>query len=256
MQTHELLFELSHPVRFEITKLLSERPLRLTKIGEHVNANNPEVSRHLDRLKNADLVAKNADGYYSTTMFGRIIFGLLPAISFVAAHPDFFTEHDLSILPPEFMCRLGQLEPCEVVEGFTINFYRLDKMSMKAQERIYTVSKESVTEMSEESMEEFNKVLGKDFFLRFMFPMSQLEDENLMNFVDKSTNPERYFRVVPEAPLFCTICDDEAMIAFLGQNGKTDFSVSFYSKDPGVIKWCEDLLNYLWEIGKPPSEYR
>lgn len=256
MQTHELLFELSHPIRYEILKLLVDSPLRLTKIGERVDANNPEVSRHLERLKNAKIVEKNSDGSYSATTFGEIIFGLMPAISFIAANPDFFMEHDLSHLPPGFLCRLGELKSCEMVEGTTINFYRLDSMSNNARKRIYTVSKESVTEMSEESMEEFKKVLAEDYFLRFMFPVSQLEDENLMLFVDRSDDPERYFRVVPEAPLFCTICDDEAMIAFLGKNGKTDFSVSFYSKDPKVIQWCEDLLNYLYEKGKPVSEYR
>ncbi len=256
METHELLFELSHPVRFEITKLLSERPLRLTKIGEHVDANNPEVSRHLDRLKNADLVDKNKDGYYHTTAFGELLISMIPGISFIARHPKFFLEHDLSLLPIQFRCRLGELETCEVVEGFTINFYRLDEMSKKSERRIYTVSKESVTEMSEESMEEFKNVLVEDFFLRFMFPENQLEDVNLMKFVDNSSDPERFFRVVPEAPLFLTICDDEAMISFLGENGKTDFSVSFYSKEPSVLRWCEDLLNYLWEIGKPPSDYR
>ena len=256
MHTHELLFELSHPIRYEILQLLADEPLRLTKIGEKVDANNPEVSRHLDRLKNAKIVAKNADGYYSATAFGEMIFCLMPAISFIAAHPDFFTEHDLSHLPPGFMSRLGELESCEVVEGTTINFYRMDEMSRKAKKKIYTVSKESVTELSEENMEDFKKVIADDFFLRFMFPESQLEDQNLMKLVNNSPTPERYFRVVPEAPLFCTICDDEAMIAFLGMNGKTDFSVSFYSKDPAVLRWCEDLLNYHWEHGKPPSEYR
>jgi predicted transcriptional regulator len=255
METHELLFELSHPTRYEILKLLVESPLRLTKIGEQVDANNPEVSRHLDRLKNAKIVAKNVDGYYTATTFGEVIFGLMPSISFVAAHPEFFIEHDLSLLPSGFLSRLGELSVCEVVEGFTINFYRLDEMSKKTRERIYTVSKESVTEISEENFAEFKNILADDFFLRFMFPVSQLEDENLMNFVEKSPDPDRYFRVIPEAPLFLTICDDEAMIAFLDKKGKTDFSVSFYSKDPSVIRWCEDLLNTLYEMGKPPSEY-
>jgi len=255
MQTHQLLFELSHPVRFEILHTLAEKPQRLTKIGEQVDANNPEVSRHLDRLKKSNLVDKDKDGYYHTTTFGKLTMSILPFLSFITKHPEFFLEHDLSYLPPEFLCRLGELESCEIVEGFTINFYRLDEMSRKAQKRIYTISKESVTEMSEENMEDFKKTLADDFFLRFMFPTSQLEDENLMKFLDGSPDQDRYHRVVPEAPLFCTICDDEAMIAFLGNNGKTDFSTSFYSKDPVVIKWCEDLLNHLWNNGKLTSEF-
>jgi len=257
MQTYELLFELSHPVRFEITKLLSERPLRLTKIGEHVDANNPEVSRHLDRLKNADLVAKNADGYYSTTSFGRIIFGLLPAISFVAAHPGFFLEHDLSLLPPEFMSRLGELESCDVIEGMIVNVYRLDEISKTSKSRIFTVSNEFISEIKEEQFAEMDQALTGDFEFRYILQESQLEDKNLMKIADHSGSTQNeHFRVIPQVPLFCSICDDEMMIAFLDKKGKVDFSVGFYSKDSKVLRWGEDLLNYLWDRGKLLSEFR
>lgn len=257
MQTHELLFELSHPVRFEITRLLSERPLRLTKIGEKVDANNPEVSRHLDRLKNADLVAKNVDGYYSTTSFGRIIISLLPAISFIAAHPDFFLEHDLSLLPPEFMSRLGELESYEVIEGTTVNIYRLDQISKDSNERIFTVSNEFITKVSDTDFAEMDRVLSGDFVLKYILSESQLEDKNLMEVADYSDQSGQFqFRVIPRVPLFCTICDENVMIAFLDKKGKADFSVTFCSDDPKVFKWCEDLLNYLWDQSKSISEYR
>lgn len=256
MQIHELLFELSHPVRFGIMKLLAERPLRLTKIGEHVDANNPEVSRHLDRLKNADLVAKNADGYYFTTSFGRIIIGLLPAISFVSAHPEFFLEHDLSLLPPEFMNRIGELESYEVIEGTTVNIYRLDQISKDSTKRIFTVSNEFITKVKEEDFNELDEVLAGGFELRYMLQESQLDDKNLMEVAAYCASSERMqFRVIPRVPLFCTICDDDVMIAFLDKRGKADFSVCFCSDDPKVFKWCEDLLNYFWDRSEPISDY-
>jgi predicted transcriptional regulator len=255
METHELLFELSHPVRYEITKLLAERPLRLTKIGDRVDANNPEVSRHLDRLKNADLVAKNVDGYYSTTSFGRIIMGLLPAISFVAAHPDFFVEHDLSHLPPEFMSRLGELEPCDVLEGTTVNIYHLDEISKNATERIFTVSNEFITKVKDEDLAGLGEAISSGFTLRYILQESQLNDANLMHLVDNCPAENDCFRVVPHVPLFATMCDDTMMITFLDGKGKADFSFGFISSDPKVCRWCEDLLNHLWAIGKPPSAF-
>jgi len=64
METHQLLFKLSHSVRFEIIHTVDEKPERLTMIGEQADKNNPEVSRHLDRLKKSNLVDKDKDGYY------------------------------------------------------------------------------------------------------------------------------------------------------------------------------------------------
>ena len=256
MHTHELLFELSHPIRYDILKLLVDTPLRLTKIGEKVDANNPEVSRHLDRLKNAKIVAKNVDGYYSATSFGLIIFGLMPAISFIAGHPDFFTEHDLSLLPPEFMSRLGELESCEVIEGMLVNIYRLDEISKSSKSRIFTVSNEFVSKIKEEDLAEADQFFAGGAEFRYILQETQLEDENLMK-VANHFGPSRneHFRVIPQVPLFCSIIDDEVMLAFLDKAGKVDFSVAFCSKDPKVLRWCGDLLDYLWSRGKLLTEF-
>ncbi len=257
METNELLFELSSKVRYDIMKAIVEVPLKLTKIGEQIGANNPEVSRHLDRLKKANLVGKDVDGYYSMTSFGEIIFGLLPAISFVAAHPEYFLEHDLSRLPPGFMSRLGELESCEVVEGMIVNVYRLDEISKASRSRIYTVSNEFISEIKEENVAEMDLEMPKDFKFRYILQESQLEDKNLMKLADhKGSMQDEHFRVIPRVPLFCSILDKEVMIAFLDKKGKVDFSVTFSSTDPEVLRWCEDLLDHLWERGKTLSEFR
>jgi len=256
METNELLFELSHSVRYGIMRALAEEPLKLTKLGELVEANNPEVSRHLDRLKKALLVDKDPNGSYFITSFGNIIMSILPFLSFVTDHPRFFLEHDLSRLPPEFMCRLGELESCEMVEGMILNVYRLDEISKESKSRMYTVSNEFVSKIKEEHFAAFDQALAGGFNFRYVLQESQLEDKNLMKIVDHSgSTQDEHFRVIPKVPLFCTICDDEVMIAFLDKTGKADFSVSFCSTDPGVTRWCEDLLDYLWDRGKLLSEY-
>jgi len=257
METHQLLFELSHPVRYEIMQIIAEKPQRLTKIGEQVDANNPEVSRHLDRLRKSSLVEKDKDGFYYTTSFGKLTMSILPFLSFITSHPEYFLEHDLSILPQEFICRLGELESCDLIEGTTVNIYRLDQISRDCTERIYTVSNEYVTKIKEEDFAEFDRIIAGDFKFRYILQESQLDDKNLMELVDHCCSSKNtHFRVIPQVPLFCSIIDDEIMITFLDTKGKADFSVSFYSQEPKVLKWCEDLLDYLWDQGRPPSEFR
>ena len=257
METSELLFELSHSVRYGIIKALAEEPLKLTKLGELVGANNPEVSRHLDRLKKARLVEKDPDGLYFITSFGNMIMSILPYLSFVTSHPEFFLEHDLSQLPPEFMCRLGELESCEVIEGMIVNVYRLDEISKDSRSRIFTVSNEFVSEIKEEHFAEMDKALAGGLDFKYILQESQLEDKNLMKMAGHfDSTQDKHFRVVPKVPLFCSICDNEMMIAFLDKKGKVDFSVSFCSSDPEVVRWCEDLLNYLWDRGRLLSEFK
>jgi predicted transcriptional regulator len=257
MKTHELLFELSHPIRYEIMQLLVDRPMRLTKIGEKVDANNPEVSRHLDRLKNADLVDKNSDGSYYTTSFGEIIMPIIPSLSFVAAHPDYFLEHDLSMLPPEFIRRLGELESCEILEGTTINLHGMEQKGSSSKVRIYTISNEFVTAITEEHFAGFDQMVLNGFIFRWILPESQLEDKNLMALADHfGTSQNEYFRVIPKVPLFCSIIDEEIMISFLDKKGKADFSVGFNSADPVPLRWGKNLFDNLWDCGTYLSEFR
>lgn len=168
MQIHQLLFELSHPVRYEIMQTIAEKPQRLTKIGEKVDANNPEVSRHLDRLRKSSLVEKDKDGFYYMTSFGKIIMSILPFLSFVTSHPDYFLDHDLSLLPTSFKMRLGELESCDLIEGTTVNIYRLDQISRTSKARIYTVSNEYITKVTEEDFAECDQLLTEGLDFRYI----------------------------------------------------------------------------------------
>jgi len=257
METNELLFELSHSVRYGIMKALADEPKKLTKLGELVSANNPEVSRHLDRLKRSSLVDKNPDGTYYTTSFGEIIMHMVPSLSFAAAHPEYFLEHDLSLLPPEFIRRLGELKSCELVEGTTVNLYRLEDSGRSSNTRIYTVSNEFVTKITEENFSGFDQIIAGGFVFRWILSESQLKDKNLMALADHfGSSQDKHFRVIPQVPLFCSIIDDEVMVAFLDKKGKADFSVGFYSLDPVVLRWGENLFSYLWDSGSYLSEFR
>ena len=257
MKTNELLFELSHSVRYEIMKALAQEPLKLTRLGELVGANNPEVSRHLDRLRKSCLVEKDRDGFYYTTPFGNCVMSVLPYLSFITSNPKYFMEHDLSGLPPGFMNRLGELGPCEVVEGTTINILKMERLAKSSKERFLVVSNELITKPTEQDFADLDQALATDYAFRIILSESQLEDKNLMMIADLcGSSRDQHFRVLPQVPMFCNIVDNEVMLAFLDTRGKVDFSVSFCSTDPEVLRWCEDLMNYLWDHSKSISEFR
>ena len=247
MQTHQLLFELSHPVRYEIMHTLAVKPQRLTKIGEQVDANNPEVSRHLDRLKNADIVAKNADGYYSITSFGQLVISMLPGLSFLSDHPGYFLDHDLSQLPVPFIHRLGELSTCTFTEG-TINNLGISKsLVQEAEEHIYLVTKEIPRDTTSYHTRGFEGIDLK--VIR--------HDDATIN-CDTDDCRDREFRdrlrVVQELPAIMVITDKAAALMFPNHKGAFDFSAGFNSTDPVFMTWCSDLFHHLWEMGSTLDE--
>ncbi len=70
-------------------------------------------SKHLMRLRDAKLIEKDSDGFFSLTAFGKIIVNLLPSINFLAQNREYFLSHDISSLPLEFIERLGGLQEGE-----------------------------------------------------------------------------------------------------------------------------------------------
>ena len=54
MESHELMFELSHKVRLDSIQLLQKEPSRLSKIANELDITTSEAARHLERLVKAN----------------------------------------------------------------------------------------------------------------------------------------------------------------------------------------------------------
>jgi len=242
METHQLMFELSHPIRYEIMKCLEEQPLRLTKIGEQVDANNPEVSRHLDRLKNADLVGKGSDGRYFLTDIGVILLILLPSFSFVAHHPEFIKKNDLTRIPPCFISRLGELVNGEQEVGLLNAVHHSFKIIRESEERLFIITNETNADYQKEI---FGKIKAGihirtiiDTSFKFPTPRISIPEEIT----------KRILRVYDQIPVVMIGNEKEAGVSFPIGEGKFNFFPR-YSTDPAFIQWCNDLFEYLWIRG-------
>ena len=240
MRTEELLFELSHPVRFEILQLIAEEPERLKKIAESVEVGNPEVSRHLDRLRAAGIVEKNEEGAFIATPLGSLILSFLPGLDFLAANSEYFLVHDLSLLPPHFIGRLGELNNSRREEGGFHNVGRVIDILRSTEHRLKLMTKEILMEtvpIVEEKLSQglkFQGVYGEDI----IFP------ENY------ELPPPHLVRFVPKIPAGAVVTEKVGGITFLDRKGAMDFSVSFWSTDRTFMEWIEDLIDFYWEQGK------
>jgi len=247
METNELLFELSHSVRYEIMKTLTQGPLKLTKLGELVGANNPEVSRHLDRLGRARLAEKRVDGTYSVTSFGRVVMTMLPGLSFTASYPDYFCDHDLSGLPLQFLCRLGELSNCHYGEGTISNLDISRRISMEAKERLSLISMEIPADTGA-----YHSRLSEGMELRALVHERAL-DSGPGGARCRESAPH-VMRVTSAVPVIMLLTESTAALMFPNHKGAFDFSAGFSSSDPPFMNWCQDLFEHLWGQGRPLSE--
>lgn len=255
MEIQQLLFELSHPLRYQSMVTLNEGARRLSDLAEALGSNNPETSRHLDRLRTAKMVEKDPDGYYQASNLGRLVISLLPPLAMVARNDELFNSHDLSHLPSDFKMRLGALEPCELVEGTTVNILKMDKVSRDTQDRIFSITCEKVR-VTEEDLEAMDGALAMNFDFKIILQESQLDDEYMMRVVDRcGDSKNKHFRIVDQIPLFVSIMDEQVMLAFLDQKGEIDFSACLWSSDPGTMQWADDICDHYWKMGKYVSEY-
>ncbi len=243
METSELLFELSHPTRLEILRLVTETPMRLTKIADRVSANNPEVSRHLERLRAAGLVEREPKGPYLASPLGNFILSSLPGLDFLARHSDYFRDHDLSLLPEPFVGRLGELNACERAEGTYVGIERGLEIYGRSEEWFSSLASEYLPD-SVEVVPDVREKLSQGVTFRTIVEPTFRMPPSL------EPTPQNRFRVVPKLPLGLGVSEKEAMIVFPDLKGRIDVSVAFSSDDERFLRWCEDLVEWLWNRGE------
>lgn len=247
METRNLLFELSHPLRYEILQLLIGSPLRLTAIAKKVDANAPEISRHLDRLKDAGIIEKNPEGLYLPTPMGYLILEHLPVFEFITRNKDYFLSHDLLGLPPGFISRLGDLEDGEIMEGSIKNIELAKNIILGSEERLLAASKEYMPNIVTSVLDKlknglyYRAVVDEDFLINEKENLSLPE---LDNYIFEEV------KVVARTPAVGVGNEKKALIVFPDRDGKMDYSVAFYSTNERFRSWFFDLIEELWRKGK------
>lgn len=112
----ELLFILASRDRLTLFSEIGVEKHRSSQLTAKLSATSQEASKHLMRLRNARLIEKDSEGFFTLTTVGKIIVNLLPSIRFLAQNRDYFLSHDISSLPLEFIERLGELQEGQYAE--------------------------------------------------------------------------------------------------------------------------------------------
>jgi predicted transcriptional regulator len=235
-----LLFELSSEERMAMLLSLRKERTKLSHIAQRQNLTVTEASRHLQRLADAMLVQRYADGRYGLTKLGELSLLLAGGLEFVSSNREYFLEHDSSALPGKFIDRLGELSSCSLQADTISNFAYEEKMFQSAEvfcwaiaDQVHWGAPSIVRERTQKGVA-FRSILPKEI--------------NPPIGYKPPAGVER--RVLPAVDVIVIVTDKEAVFGLPYLNRKMDYS-QFRSSDPRFREWCRDLFLHYWEKAEP-----
>ena len=245
MNVSDLLFELSNDERLSILHALREQPRNVTYLSKILDVRIQQVSRHVKRLSEVDLISRNSDGNYYLTDFGFRTIEQLQGLSFITDFKDYFLYHLADKIPRAYRIRISDLaksrfhnnileflreietvlkepsdEICMLVDQFPINNVSLIQTTLKRGTRIKTI-------------EPRNRVINTD--LDALIPTASTQIEQ---------------RMLDEVYIFLYVSDAKCAVSFPTSTGYNDYT-GFISENQEAIDWCKALFEYYWGISQP-----
>jgi predicted transcriptional regulator len=235
----KLFFELASESRLSILNQLQGENLKMQEIAKRLDVTATEAFRQLERLSAALLVQRQPEGSYAITQYGKLVLGLSVSLDFSFKYKDYFSKHGLSLIPAQFIHRLGELSEATLITDTMETLNKAERMFIDAKQYGWGLAEGVVPELMGPPMTE--KLL-KGIKFKFLLPQSRLPKEPL-----EIANME--LRGIPEVPLVIALTEKEAAVCFRANTGKIDYA-GFYGTDETFLCWARDLFLYFWDRGQ------
>lgn len=241
---------------------MKEKPLKLSQIAKELDLAVQEISRQLARLTKMSLVMKNVDGAYIVTPQGRNLLRLIPGFSFLSINKSYLEKKSLDNLPDVFMNRIGELHEFSPVPNLLDTFISVERMMQEADEFFWYITDENLVYPNAYNIG--SEALKRGVEMKCIEPVDYAPPEELTLKVSEEARDVivEYRKkgqirdvVLDKIDVFMYMNEKEVgVLGFPDSEGNFDY-LGFTSKDPNFVKWCKDLHEYYWKIGKPREEY-
>ena len=233
-----LFFDLASESRLGILCLLGKESLKMNDIARKLDLTSTEAFRQLQRLSEARLVQRQPDGLYSLTPYATLELNLSSSLGFVYRNRDYFSEHDVSCLPYEFVNRLGELSAGEFYGETLATMNRARKMVNEAENYVWAIAEQS--ESSHTPI--VNQKVPQGLKIRFLM---QKELAKTIEY-DPQLEHLKERKYMERIPLTLLITEKESAVHFRKHTGKMEF-IGFFGTDDMFHKWTRDLFVHYWE---------
>ena len=135
----DLYFELSNEDRLGILHRFRDTSMNVTRLARDLEITAQECSRHMARLSEAILVARNPEGAYSLTPYDRLSLNLIAAQSFVAENRDYFNAHSIDTHPRELVARIVELGAGKTTGNAMVTFSIVENIMRDAKDYLVMI---------------------------------------------------------------------------------------------------------------------
>jgi predicted transcriptional regulator len=252
----DILFEVSNEDRLRILKALQEEPRNLTPLARKLGLSTQEASRHAVRLSEVGLAAKDSEGLYTLTPYGRLTLSQLRGIEFTSHHKDYFNAHTAEDLPSEYGARLGELSGATPVDDVMVVIHNIERMIREAEEYIWRLTDRYLMMALPDLEEAVNR--GVEFRLMrtrdFEFPPDWPGEGVILR--EARLRGQFQVRASDSALIFIAMSEKAvAALAFPSVEGRFDY-LGFTSSDEESHRWCRDLYLHYWDSARVPESLR
>lgn len=240
--------ELSSHQRLQIIFRLLEKKSKVANMAKELDSTNQEVHRNFTRLEDGGFIAKDTDGYYTLTTYGKTICSQVPSIVFLSQNRKYFEDHDFGDIPAKFIMRIGQLSAGRHYKGISHTLEIWKSIYQNASQYIY----ETISEIPLDKIEPLVKRVKKGTKYNYIMSESAvipkgrkklLKELDFDDLIDSGLVERKMKKTVQVAVV---LNEREASVSFPNTEGESDITELFYSNDQMFHEWCLDYFRYCW----------
>lgn len=259
-KTSSDFLELASEQRLAILLKLFKQNSKVSILAKELGATVPEVYRNFERLVKANLIAKEPNGDYSITTFGKIMCLQIPSISFLSNNKAYFKNHDFGDVPGKYLQRIGAFEGCKHIKGFVKVLEKWKEIYVDANQYICNVLFE--VPYTSDLIEPLAKKVSGGVKLRSVLSESAIIPKERKQIFDKLgfkklIEEGKIERKMKENVKTVVILNEkQALVIFPTLDGEVDMGEGFFGEDEAFHEWCLDYFNYCWEKSRQFREVK
>jgi predicted transcriptional regulator len=235
-----LFFELASESRLSILREINGHKGKMREIARKLNLSTTDTFRQLQRLSDALLVQKQNDGNYGITQYGIFVLRHSDNLEFLFRHRTFFSSHDFTRLPSQFLDRIGELSRAEFSSDTMASINVVQRIIREADQYMWTGAAEQPLSIRHILVES----IPRGVKYKFLFPNRYITAALTFPGMERAVE----WRAIEDIPVNLVISEKEAGISFCLPNGKTDY-VGFFGEDPTFMNLVKDVFEYYWAKG-------
>ena len=247
---YDLHFELSNEDRLSILNLLKDVPRKLTEISKEIGITHQQCMRHLNRLVKTLLIAKNPDGDYQLTSYGRLVLQLHPGFEFITRHRDYFFKHTLFKLPQQFVSRIGELSNSTRLSDVMELISENESIIKESEEYFWVIINKrtrSVRSFVARAIERGVQVrsISVKSYVPSLDVKREIVEEDELVVIRGEVDGQVEVADADVFPVYMYLSEKAMTISFPQEDGSFDYT-GFTSRDPEALGFCKDLFIHYW----------